>query len=162
MIIFLIVGIIFALIGVFTLLSAKGRKERCTSTTTGKVTEIVKDVSRVHSTRNNRNYGSGTNVRVGNVNIGIGNAPYGNTGYRTVFYPVIEYQVKDIQYVKKSSTGSSSPSYGIGQELEVHYNPNDPNEFYIGKEKSSMAIGGVMTFFGVAFIAIFVVAQFIL
>lgn len=152
MIIFIVIGVIFAVVGVILMLVTHGKKVRCTSVTTATVVDIIRGVTRNHASRN---VGNGANIRVGNVNIGVGNGTYNNTYNTTSFYPLFEYNVDGIKYVRKASTGSSSPKYGIGQQVEIHYNASNPNEFYDGKGNSSMIMGIIFTILGLLFIAIY-------
>lgn len=155
MIIFIVAGVIFAVIGVVLMMVTHGKKVRCTSVTTAKVVDLIREVRKNYSSRG---AGSGVNISVGNMNMAIGNnAPYNSTS----FYPLFEYNVDGVKYVRKSSTGSSSPKYGIGEEVEIHYNASNPNEFYDGKGNTSMIVGIIFTIFGLLFIAVYLGAQLI-
>lgn len=155
MVIFIVAGVIFAVIGVILMMVTHGKKVRCTSVTTAKVVDIIRDVRRNYSSRG---AGRGVNITVGNMNMAVGNnAPYNTTS----FYPLFEYNVDGVKYVRKSSSGASSPKYGIGEEVEIHYNASNPNEFYDGKGNASMITGMIFTIFGVLFIAIYLVMQLI-
>ncbi len=161
MLIFIIVGLLFFLVGVIIILLDNKKKNRCNGVTLGKVVDIIKDVSkRYQISRENVPY-NGANISVGNINIGIGNSKYGNINYNTIFYPVIEYQIEGKKYVKKSNIGSSSPSYAIGQEIEIYYNTTNPNEFYLSRGHYNIKIGIVFTILGIIFITFFSVMKFI-
>ena len=113
MIVFIVAGIIFAVIGVIVMLTAHGKKVRCTSVTNAKVVDIVKSVTKDYSSRGN--------YRGNGVTINIGNASFSNGSHlraynTTTFYPLLEYTVDGIKYVRKTSVGTSSPQYGIGEE----------------------------------------------
>lgn len=160
MIMFIVVGVIFAVVGVILMIVTHGKKVRCTSVTTAKVVDIIRDVQRNYSS-NRTNVGSGANIRVGNVNIGVGNGAYNDTYNTTSFSPLFEYTVDGVKYVRKASTGSSSPKYGIGEEVEIHYNASNPNEFYDGKGNASMIMGMIFTILGILFIAIYLIMQLV-
>lgn len=156
MIVFIVVGVIFAVIGVIVMLTAHGKKVRCTSVTNAKVVDIVKSVTKDYSSR--RNYtGNGITINVGNAS--FSNGAHTHAYNTTTFYPLLEYTVDGIKYVRKSGIGSSSPQYGIGEEIEIHYNASNPNEFYTGKGNASMMVGMILTIFGILFIAIYLVMQ---
>ena len=161
MIVFIVVGVIFAVIGVILMIVTHGKKVRCTSVTTAKVVDMIRNVTKDYS-QNRNNVSNGANIRVGDVNIGLGNGAY-NSNYasRTTFYPLLEYNVGGVKYVRRTSNGSSSPKYGIGEEIEIHYNASNPNEFYDGKGNSSMIMGMIFTIIGILFIAIYLVMKLI-
>jgi hypothetical protein len=48
---------------------------------------------------------------------------------RPAYYPVVEFITSDGQAHRfRGSTGSSSPEFGIGSEVGVRYNPNEPEQ----------------------------------
>lgn len=158
MIVFIVMGVIFAVIGVIIMLTTHGKKVRCTSVTNAKVVDIVKSVTKDYSSR--RNYArKGVTISIGNEN--FSNNSHLHTYNTTTFYPLFEYTVNGVKYVRKSSMGSSSPRYGIGEEIEIHYNASNPNEFYTGKGNASMMIGMIFTIFGILLIAIYLLMQLI-
>ena len=157
MIVFLIVGIVFLIVGIIMFITSRNKKLHCTNATTGKVIDIIKDVSKNYSTNGNGTNYTGPNIRVGDFSVGVGNA-----NYRTTFYPVIEYIVEGNKYIKRLNNGSSTPTYGIGQEIEVHYNAENPNEYYVGTGMANSIAGIVFSVLGILFIAIFAIVQIIL
>lgn len=128
MIIFIVIGVIFAVIGVIIMLMTHGKKVRCTSVTNAKVVDIIRNVTK---------------------------------DYSTTFYPLLEYNIDGTKYVRKPSIGFSSPKHKIGEEIEIHYNASNPNEFYTGKGNTSMMVGMIFTIIGILFIAIYLVMQLI-
>ena len=68
-----------------------------------------------------------------------------SSGY--MYYPIIEYKVKEDTLKVTMNTGSSRPSYSIGEEITIFYNPNKTNEFIVKGDKTS-------NMFSVVFIAI--------
>ncbi|MCW5876693.1 MAG: DUF3592 domain-containing protein [Anaerolineales bacterium] len=45
-----------------------------------------------------------------------------------VYSPVFEYTVEGQQYGFESRNASSPPAYQVGQQVEILYNPEDPND----------------------------------
>ena len=154
---FLIAGIVITLIGILLIVTRKAKKSRCTSTTMAKIVDFDREKTQSYNSSRDMQYGNSTNISIGNMNIGLARNNY---DYNTVFYPIIEYQVGDKKYVKKSSSGSSSPTFAIGDETEVHYNPNDPNEFYLTESGPGIMIGVVFTIVGIIFIGAYISTLF--
>lgn len=71
-----------------------------------------------------------------------------NKGYS--LHPVFEYYVGGLTFVKESFYGSSQPKYAIGQDVKVHYNPDNYNEFYIDGDTLPKTLGKVFTAVGIA------------
>ena len=69
------------------------------------------------------------------------------------YYPVVEYTVNEQKYEARLSEGGTTNSleYKEGQEVEIQYNPNNPEEL---SKKGS--IGGLIG--GIVFIAFGVIA----
>lgn len=158
MIVFIVIGVIFAVIGVIIMLTTHGKKVRCTSVTNAKVVDIIRNVTKDYSSHRN-NVGNG-------ITINIGNESFNNNSHlraynTTTFYPLLEYTIDGTKYVRKSNIGSSSPKYTIGEEIEIHYNASNPNEFYTGKGNASMMVGMIFTIIGILFIAIYLGMQLI-
>lgn len=88
----------------------------------------------------------------------------GHHTVETVTYaPVVEYTVDGKKFKKSSNIYSSNNDNYIGEEIEIYYDPNDPQQVYIKDENASeifvlvfSLIGGVFFIIGVAF-AIFIV-----
>lgn len=155
---FLIAGIVITLIGILLIVTSKAKKSRCTSTTIAKVVDIDREKTQsLDSSGRDMQYENHTHISIGNMNI---NLARNNYNYNTIFYPIIEYQVGDKKYVKKSGSGSSSSTYAIGDETEIHYNPNDPNEFYMTEGGSGIMIGVVFTIVGIILIGTYISTLF--
>lgn len=130
-----LIGIIFFMIGIGILRNRKKKEINCTSKTYGKVKDIVRQ----------RNYDL-------------------DNDYSTYsWYPIFEYNIGELKFVKQSSYGSSTTKYVIGQDVEIYYNPDDYNDYYIAGESLPRTLGKIFTIVGVVaiIIAIFV-AVFIL
>lgn len=120
MIVWILAGIVFTLTGVLLLLIRSKRKANCTSIIKGKVTDIVKRK-------------------------GIYDKEY---GYSTLWHPVFEYTVDEVKYVKESNYGTSKAKFRIGQEVEIFYNPDDNNEYYVKEENGPKTLGVIFTIVG--------------
>lgn len=120
-----LIGIIFLIIGVAVLKNKKRKQINCTSKIYGKVIDIVR-----HET-------------------------YKKNGiYSSSWYPVFEYNIGELKYIKESLYGRSQPKYAVGQSVEVYYNPEDHNEFYIKGETVQKTLGKVFTIVGIVAISI--------
>ena len=119
-IVWFLTGTIFTLTGVLLLLIRSKRKANCTSVTKGTVTDIVKRT-------------------------GIYDKEY---GYSTLWHPVFEYTVDGVKYVKESNYGTTKAKFGIGQELEILYNPDNNNEYYVKEENGPKTLGVIFTIVG--------------
>lgn len=71
-----------------------------------------------------------------------------NGRYTFSWYPVFEYNIAELKFIKESLYGSSQPNYAIGQEVEVYYNPEDYNDFYIAGEALPKNIDTIFTIIG--------------
>ena len=74
-----------------------------------------------------------------------------SSGNSTVYRPVVQFidqNGNQVEFV--SSTGSNPPSYKIGEEVEVLYNPESPNE---AKIKGFFTLWGGITVLGILGIA---------
>lgn len=123
--IWILVGIIFFIIGIAMLKNRKRKEINCTSKTYGKVTDIVRHQS----------YDS-------------------NGGYNSSWHPVFEYNIGELKFIKESLYGGSQSKYAIGQDIEVYYNPEDYNDFYISDETLPKTIGTIFTIIGIVAIII--------
>ena len=122
---FKMVGLIFLVVGILFTLSAILKKKSCTSTIEGKVIDISRERQISHNSRDR--YGS-----------------YTNSG-ELAFYPVFEYSVNGNIYIKKSSSGSSTSKYFIGQSIDIHYNPQNPNQYYVNPEFTTRMFSGIIS-----------------
>ncbi len=66
-------------------------------------------------------------------------------GTSVSYYPVFEYIVDGVPYRVQSSFGSSGRRYGIGQEVTLMYNPDNPHQFLErGESKATVLMGGLL------------------
>lgn len=123
--IWILIGVIFFIIGIAMLKSRKRKEIECTSKTYGKVTDVVRHQSHDSDGR-----------------------------YSSSWHPVFEYNIGELKFIKESLYGRSQSKYAIGQEVEVYYNPEDYNDFYIAGETLPRTIGTIFTIVGIVAIII--------
>ena len=128
--IWILIGLIFFILGLVMKKNIKKKIESCTSKTYGKVIDIAK--------RPNND----------------------NSGYN--YFPVLEYTVGDMKFIKEYTIGGSSPVFGIGQNLEIYFNPDDYNEYYIGGDKTPTTFAIISIFAGIKSIFIGVASAVIM
>lgn len=102
-----LVGVIFTMISIGMSYTNKKKVERCKVLTKG----IVVDIKREVSTAN------------------IDGPP------TVCWYPIYEYRAGEHTIRKWSSFGQAKQMFYPGEEVEIYYNANDYNEFYVLKEK---------------------------
>ena len=118
-----VIGIVFFIIGLFMFKNRKKKEISCTSKTYGKVTDIVRHESR------------------------------GSDGtYSSTWHPVFEYNVGELKFIKESPFGGSSSKYAVGQNIEVCFNPENYNEYYIEGDNTQKTLATI--FIGVGIVSI--------
>lgn len=128
-----LIGIIFFIIGIVILKKQKTREKNCTSKTHGKVVDILKHENR-----------------------GLDNT------YTYSWHPVFEYTIENLKYVKESLYGFSESKFAIGQDVEIYFNPENYNEYYVAKETLPKTFGTVFTIVGIVLILIAILIPTIL
>lgn len=109
-----LVGVIFGLIGGFMLYHRRQKERTCTMYTSATVTDVVR--RRHHSTN----------------------------GYRsTYFHPVFSYYVGGQEIVTESHFGSSKPKFTVGQTVELFYDPDRPERYYVPEETVGNLLGWI-------------------
>ena len=124
-----LLGVIFLIIGLVMLNNRKRKKSNCTSVTYGKVIDIVK----------NRRYN-------------------GHGVYYTSWNPVFEYNIGELKFIKESYYGNSQSKYAIGQKVEVYYNPEDYNEYYIAGDNLPKTLATIFTIVGIVAIIVAIIS----
>ena len=61
-----------------------------------------------------------------------------------VYMPEFQYEVYDKTYKQKAPFTSMKKEYQIGQEIVIHYDPKDPDIYYVGEELKISARGGIV------------------
>ena len=121
--IMMLFGMFFGIIGVILLIKEILKRKKCTVSTKGVVVDISREVS---------------NDSDGNRSITL--------------YPIFEYNVSGEKYVQKSKNGSNFCKYHIGQEVEILYNPDKPENYYVKNSFGSIIIGVGFIILGIIFI----------
>ena len=98
-----LIGIFFAYIGGASFLAEIFKRMKCKEHTSGKVVDIFEKVK--------------TKKRETKV----------------FLYPIFEYIVDGNTYTEKFNVGSGRRNfkYNIGDEVEIHYIPNEPQKYYV-------------------------------
>ena len=128
-----LIGFIFLIIGIAMLNNRKKIEKNCTSMTHGKVTDIVRHQS------------------------------YDRNGsYSSSWHPVFEYSIGELKFIKESTYGRTQSKYAIGQDLEVYYNPENYNEYYIAGDTLPKTLATIFTILGIGAILISIISAIIL
>lgn len=132
-IILLIFGGIFLLVGVIVFAQTMMKRKKCSGVTTGVVKEVTTD-------REVQKDSNGIHSKV-------------------VFYTIVEYTVGEQKYIQKSLTGSTANAHYVGEQIEIHYNPENPIKSYWGTSNFLGLFTG--TIFGLVGLGIMIVSMFI-
>jgi hypothetical protein len=131
--VFILVGAIFLIIGIAMFNNRKKKERNCILMTHGKVTDMVRRKS------------------------------YNRDGeYTLSWYPVIEYNVGELKFTKESPYGSYQPKYTIGQDIEVYYNPEDYDEYYIAGDSLPKTLATILTVVGIVAISIAIISAILI
>ena len=63
-----------------------------------------------------------------------------------VYCPEFRYEVYDKTFTQKAPFTSMKKEYEAGQAITIHYDPKDPNVYYVGEELKISAKGGIICF----------------
>ncbi|MBR6033513.1 MAG: DUF3592 domain-containing protein [Clostridia bacterium] len=127
-----LIGVVFLIIGIVMHNNRKRKNVNCTSSTYGKVIDLVRHKS------TSMDY------------------------YDPCLYPVIEYNVGEQKFIKEYNYGSTNPRHLIGRRIEVHYNPENYNEYYIAEDTIPTKLAKIFTFVGIAAIAVAVASAILI
>ena len=136
--IFVILGVIFLIMGINMEVKNNELKEVCT----GEVQGIVSDF---------------------HVSGYYGTDEDGIVDER-LYYPIFEYEIDNKKYSKQSPTGKREERFELGESIVIMYNPDNPDEYYVPADVYAAKTGGLNIGFGIfmiAFIAVLVVVDFI-
>lgn len=61
-----------------------------------------------------------------------------------VYFPEFSYEVYDRTYKQKAPFSSMKKEYQVGQEITIHYDPKDPDVYYVGEELKISKRGGIV------------------
>lgn len=124
----LLLSIIFLAISSVVKEKQKQQKKNCTEKTTAKVIKMDLDHHKLSY-----------------------NGPYTN-----YWVPIFEYYVNGERYIRTGSFGYSTEVFSKGQEVEICYNPNNPDEFYAANEEQDKVarilrlVGAILFVYAVA------------
>lgn len=127
-----LVGVVFIIVGIVMFNNKRKKEINCTSSTYGKVIDIV-----------HRSYSR-------------------NGGYSSSWHPVFEYNVGELKLKKESPFGSSQSRYAIGQDIQIYYNPENYNEYYIAGDSLPNTLVKIFTFVGIGAIIIGIISAIII
>lgn len=137
--IFILVGSIIVLVGLFFHKKFKELEASCTAMTNGKVVKIEEREESYIDTDSD-----GDQFRRKSV----------------MYYPTFQYAVGDKTIEKKGSTGNSSPKFTQDQAVTVFYNPASPESFYVLEDKDGSRFGIYLMIFGAVIIVIGIIVPF--
>lgn len=126
LIIYNICGCIIIFIGVILILIQVIKHKHCSAKITGKVIDVIR-----HDDK------------------------YSNTATLYSLFPVFEYIINDQVYTKESKYGATKCNLIKDQKVTIHYNPKNPNEFYVSEFKVPKIIGIVLIIIGFIWLIIF-------
>ena len=89
-------------------------------------------------------YGTITNVFEGRVS---------DDGGR-LWFPEFEFTVGDETLTKTTNTGSNPPRYKVGQVVQVFYNPNNYDEYYLDEDPVREILSTVFIAFGIMWMVV--------
>lgn len=116
----IIISILFIGIGIFAINSGDDIANRCTIETKGTILEIVEEKT---------------------------TDPKESVDHK--YYPVIAYDAGAKKYEEQSKNGSNPSKYKAGQEVDMYYNKEDPQDFYIKGEASTGSYGYFFIIIGI-------------
>lgn len=128
-----LVGTVFLIMGIVMLNKRKKKELNCSSKTYGKVTDIVRRES--YSREH---------------------------GYSSTWYPVFEYNIGELKFIKEYPYGTSQSKYAIGQSIEICYNPENYNEYYVAGDKLPKTLTIVFTIVGIIAIVIAILSAILI
>jgi hypothetical protein len=134
--IIILVGLAIVLIGFWFHKRHQNLKSVCTMQTTGKVISMERRVEFHTETGSSRKRKS------------------------VSYYPVFQYLVDGKSIEKKSTVGTSRPRFTEGQDINISFNPNNSEQFYVAEDKAAARFDIYFMIFGVAVLIIGIVAIF--
>lgn len=136
----ILIGLAIVLIGFWFYKRQQNLKSVCTMQTAGKVISIERRVEFNTETDSNGNTRKSKSV---------------------TYYPVFQYIVNGKSIEKKSTVGTSRPRFTEGQDINISFNPNNPEQFYVAEDKAAERFGIYFMIFGVAVLILGIVAIFV-
>lgn len=127
----LLLGVLFLGVALFAHFSERARRLRCTKTALATVIDFD-----IRETSDRHDY--------------IG----GNISY----FPILRFYIDTYEYIVTSNSGSRPPAYNVGEQLYIHYNNEDPYDFYIDNNTAPVFLCVVFEAVGVLLLGIAVCA----
>ena len=115
-------------------------KKVCTMQTTGKVTGMKREESVSTETDSDGHTRKTTSV---------------------YYYPIFQYVVNGKSIEKKSTVGTGKPQFTEGQDINVMFNSDKPEQFYVVEDKQSGSFGIAFMIFSAVVIIFGIVAIFV-
>ena len=69
------------------------------------------------------------------------------------YYPVFEYEVTNKTYSKQSEYGYDRKRFAVDETVEIKYNPDNPDDYYVPADLLAAKTGGFNIGFGIFMIA---------
>lgn len=80
---------------------------------------------------------------------------YSSSQGHSSWHPVIQYTTATGQtIVRKSVYGTNPPKYSVGDSVNIHYNPQKAEEFYLADDKVGKIVRTVFMWVGIGMILI--------
>ena len=115
----ILIGVIFAGVGVYMLKQSDDLSERCTQEAIGTVVGVDEQLND------------------------------SSTSIEYTYYPVVQYTVGDHQITKEYSTGSGAPKYHEGQQINIMYDPQNEEDYVIVGDNNANFLGIIFTAIGI-------------
>lgn len=80
-----------------------------------------------------------------------------NDKFTYMWVPIIEYDVNGQKYRNFANYGASKPKYDLNQNIEICYNPNDCNEFYICDDNTGNMLSKIFKWVGIGLVSVSVI-----
>lgn len=126
-VIYLIVGIVIALIGILSIKRNSNKKKRCSASARAVIVEVETDSEESEE----------------------------NTKKKYTYTPIFEFKADDDVIRKSGGVYShNKKKYRVGDTEDVFYNPKKPKEFFVKGKDSGNAFGIALVLFGILVIAI--------
>ena len=113
----ILAGLIFLAVGFFSTRMALDEKKRCTETIMAVVTDVKESTKIVTTNKKNSTTGQRTK----------------KTKKEKEYQAVISYDFNGVTYTNDMDYSSSVKSLAKGDKVEIHIDPNSPNDFYSEK-----------------------------
>ena len=123
---FQVIGAFLTYVGGFGFLTEIFKRIKCTEYTSGKVVDIYEHVK----TKEGRQ--------------------------KVYLYPIFEYVVNGNTYTEKFNvgTGKSKFKYSVGEDVEIHYIPTNPQKYYVKGNTDGIIGNAIILIVGLVFLCV--------